>query len=81
MKAEDGVMQLEAKEHRAGHQEPPGAGREARNGLSAEPPEGSNFADTWISDFWPLELRGSESLLFEFTQTVVICYPGKQLVL
>lgn len=37
-------------------QEPPGARREARNGLSLRVPRGANFADTWMSEFWPPDL-------------------------
>lgn len=44
MKAEEEVMCLEAE----GRLGPPGAGREARNGVSLEPPEGSSPMGIWI---------------------------------
>ena len=49
---------------------------EDRQGTScaSEPPEGTNAANTLISDFWPPEPGESKFLLFETTQVVVAYY-------
>lgn len=49
---------------------------EDRQGTSCalEPPEGTDAANTLISDFWPRESGESKFLLFETTQVVVAYY-------
>lgn len=44
-----------------------------------EPPEGDRPAHSWISDFWPSELREDLFLVFEAPQVVVLHFgsPGK----
>lgn len=78
MEAEIGLMHLQAKKHW-------GLLANTRN----EEKQGSTLpdsfqrergpADTWISNFWPLELSDNKFLLFLTSQFVILCFgsPGK----
>lgn len=75
MEADIAVTQLQAKEltprTASSHQRlEEGQG----TGCSFQPPEGTNTANTLISDFWPPQLGENKFPLFETTQVVVTSY-------